>query len=94
MGQNAMAGVEKVSVALTPEMAAMVREVVAAGEYASASEVMREALRDWKQRRSERARAIEELGRRWDEGLASGPAVDGEEALARIRSKLAERGAQ
>ena len=83
-----MAGVEKVSVALTPEMAAMVREVVAAGEYASASEVMREALRDWKQRRSERARAIEGLGRLWDEGLASGPPVDGEEALARIKSKL------
>jgi antitoxin ParD1/3/4 len=86
-----MAGVEKVSVALTPEMAAMVREVVAAGEYASASEVMREALRDWKQRRSERANAIAKLGRLWDEGLASGAAVDGEEAFTRIRSKLAGR---
>lgn len=89
-----MAGVEKVSVALTPEMAAMVREVVAAGEYASASEVMREALRDWKQRRSERARAIEELGLRWDEGLVSGPPVDGEAAIARVRRTLSERSAR
>ncbi|MFG1343022.1 ribbon-helix-helix domain-containing protein [Xanthobacter autotrophicus] len=57
-----MANVEKVSVALTPEMAAMMREVVETGEYASASEVMREALRDWKHRRTLRARAVEELG--------------------------------
>ncbi len=93
-----MANVEKVSVALTPEMAAMMREVVEAGEYASASEVMREALRDWKHRRAQRARAIEELGRLWDTGMNSGSAVDGEEAFARIRQKLdakiAEHGAE
>ena len=93
-----MANVEKVSVALTPEMAAMMREVVAAGEYASASEVMREALRDWKYRRTQRTKAVEELGRLWDAGMSSGPAIDGEEAFARIRQKLdakiAERGAE
>jgi len=83
-----MANVEKVSVALTAEMAAMMRQVVETGEYASASEVMREALRDWKFRRARRERAIEELGRLWDAGVASGPAVDGEEAFSRMRSKL------
>ncbi len=93
-----MVNVEKMSVALTPEMATMMREVVEAGEYASASEVMREALRDWKHRRIQRTKAIEELGRLWDAGMNSGPAVDGEEAFARIRqsldAKLAERGAE
>ncbi len=83
-----MANVEKVSVALTPEMAATMRQVVETGEYASASEVMREALRDWKHRRTQRAKAIEELGRLWDVGTSSGPAVDGEEAFARIGRKL------
>ncbi|MGX5804948.1 type II toxin-antitoxin system ParD family antitoxin [Bradyrhizobium sp. Arg314] len=83
-----MANVEKVSVALTPEMANMMREVVAAGEYASASEVMREALRDWKFRRTQRDKAIHELGRLWDEGMASGNAVDGDQAFARIKNKL------
>ncbi|MBI1867572.1 MAG: type II toxin-antitoxin system ParD family antitoxin [Methylocystis sp.] len=83
-----MANVEKVSVALTPEMAAMMRQVVETGEYASASEVMREALRDWKFKRAQRERAIEELGRLWDAGVASGPPVDGEEAFSRMRSKL------
>lgn len=86
-----MANVEKVSVALTPEMANMMREVVAAGEYASASEVMREALREWKFRRMQRDQAVGELGRLWDEGLASGNAVDGGEAFARIKSKLDAR---
>ncbi len=83
-----MANVEKVSVALTPEMAAMMRQVVETGEYASASEVMREALREWKFRRARRERAVEELGRLWDAGVDSGSPVDGEEAFARIGSKL------
>ncbi len=45
-----MANVEKISVALTPEMAATMRRLVASGEYASASEVMREAPRNWQSR--------------------------------------------
>lgn len=83
-----MANVEKISVALTPEMAAMMREVVEAGEYASASEVTREALREWKHRRTSRQQANEELGRLWDAGIASGPPTDGEAAFARIKSML------
>jgi antitoxin ParD1/3/4 len=86
-----MAKVEKISVALTPEMAVMMREVVDTGEYASASEVMREALRDWKYRRLQRAKAIEELGQLWDIGMNSGPATNGEEAFNRIRQKLDAR---
>ena len=83
-----MANVEKVSVALTPEMAGMMRAAVETGEYASASEVMREALRDWKTRRAQREQAIEGLRQLWDEGLASGAAVDGPESFARIATRL------
>jgi antitoxin ParD1/3/4 len=68
-----MANVEKVSIALPPEMLAVVREAVASGEYASSSEVMREALRDWKRRRALEQTDIEELRRLWQEGLESGP---------------------
>ena len=68
-----MANVEKVSVALTPEMLAVVREAVESGEYASSSEVMREALRDWKRRRALERIEIAELRRLWQEGLESGP---------------------
>lgn len=93
-----MARVEKISVAVTPEMVADMREAVESGEYASASEVMRDALRGWRERRTEKAAAIEEIGRLWDEGMASGPLVDGEEAFARLRNRIdqnvraAERG--
>ncbi len=83
-----MANVEKMSIALTPEMVATMREVVNAGEYASASEVMREALREWAHKRAQRAKAVEELGRLLDAGMASGPAADGEEAFTRIKRKL------
>lgn len=89
-----MANVEKISVALTPELAALTREAVERGEYASASEVIREALREWKLRRTERDRALAELGRLWDEGLESGPGTEGAEAFSRIRRNLNLRVAQ
>jgi antitoxin ParD1/3/4 len=68
-----MPNVEKVSVALTPEMAAVVRKAVETGEYASSSEVIREALRDWSRKRLLREEEIKELRRLWNEGLESGP---------------------
>ncbi|MFK8254203.1 ribbon-helix-helix domain-containing protein [Ancylobacter terrae] len=83
-----MAHVEKVSIALTPEMAAAARSATDAGEYASTSEVVREAMRDWMRRRAERAQAIDELGALWDAGVSSGAPVDGEDAFARLRSRL------
>ena len=47
-----MTSIEKVSIALSREMLAVVRKAVAGGDYSSTSEVVREALREWKQRRS------------------------------------------
>jgi antitoxin ParD1/3/4 len=89
-----MANVEKISVAITPEMAAMMREVVGSGEYASSSEVIREALREWKFRRGQRERVVEELGRLWDEGIRSGPSREGEGFFDRLRANLANPAAQ
>jgi antitoxin ParD1/3/4 len=85
-----MQGVEKLSIALTPEMAAMVRDAVRTGEYASTSEVIRDALRLWKAEQAARARAIEELRRLWREGIESGPAEDGPTVFARLRRRLAQ----
>ena len=42
------------SVALTPEMVAEVRAAVERGDYGSVSEVVRDALRDWRLRRRDR----------------------------------------
>jgi antitoxin ParD1/3/4 len=67
-----MTQVEKVSVALTAELAEEVREAVRRGEYASSSEVVREALRDWSFKREGRAAAIARFRQLCEEGLASG----------------------
>jgi antitoxin ParD1/3/4 len=64
--------VSKVSVAITPELAELVQAAVASGEYVSSSEVIREALREWKLRRAMKQNEQDELRRLWAEGLASG----------------------
>jgi antitoxin ParD1/3/4 len=69
-----MAGIERLSIALPSPMADAVRRAVDDGEYASASEVIRDALRLWELRRHPRERDLDVLRRRWDEGKASGRA--------------------
>ena len=52
---------EKISIALPPEMVATVRGAVATGEYASSSEVIRDALRDCTHKRTLRQQGVAEL---------------------------------
>jgi len=74
-----MSNIEKISVSLTPEMAQMLRGAVASGDYASTSEVVREALRLWRGKQQSVSDAmidaigVDEVRRLWDEGIASGP---------------------
>ena len=81
-----MSSVQKVSVALTPELIAMVKEAVDTGEDTSASEVVREALRVWKTRRTVQELEAEELRRLWVEGLASGGSVDARPVFKHLRN--------
>ena len=67
-----MSNIEKISVALTSEIAAVVRDAVTSGEYASNSEVIREALREWKMKRTLMQSDMNELRSLWMEGLSSG----------------------
>ncbi len=56
-----MQNAEKISVTMTPEMRRVLRESVAAGEYASESEALRDAVRVWERQRlddAERQAAI------------------------------------
>ena len=68
-----MSQVSKISVALTPELSNLVGEAVEIGDYASVSEVIREALREWKRRRGDAPADIERLRRLWTDGVGSGP---------------------
>lgn len=68
-----MATVEKITIALTPEMAGFVRRAVDAGEYASTSEAIRDAVREWQERRDLLGYTVEQLRDLVQEGLESGP---------------------
>jgi antitoxin ParD1/3/4 len=65
-----MPTVEKLSIALPSEMAALVRRAVDAGEYSSQSEVIRDALRDWTHKRNLREQGLFNLRKAWQEAVA------------------------
>ena len=56
-----MATAEKISVTLTTEMLRLIHESVDAGEFASVSEVLRDAMRAWQRERYERAERLEAI---------------------------------
>ncbi len=53
-----MSTIERLTITMPADMAAAVKGAVEDGDYASTSEVIREALRDW---RSKRAHQLQEL---------------------------------
>jgi antitoxin ParD1/3/4 len=70
IGGELMPNVAKISIALPAEMVEVVRQAVETGEYASSSEVVRDALRDWTQKRSKRhQQAIDELRQAWQQAM-------------------------
>ncbi|HLH95188.1 MAG TPA: type II toxin-antitoxin system ParD family antitoxin [Xanthobacteraceae bacterium] len=85
-----MADIQKVSVALTAEQVAALKAAVEAGEYATTSEIVREAIRDWQAKRELRQEDIRRLRQLWDEGKASGPAqpFDIERTIARAEARF------
>jgi antitoxin ParD1/3/4 len=85
-----MSQVEKVSIALSSELLRAVKDAVASGQYGSASEVVREALREWKLRQPLRLAEIERLRTAWQEGIDSGPSkpLDFEEIKRKGRERL------
>ena len=86
-----MPDVQKVSVALTGEQLAALRAAVETGDYATTSEIVREAVRDWQFKRGLRQEDIRRLRQLWQEGKASGPAepFDVERTIAAAQARLA-----
>ena len=68
-----MSNVSKISVALTQEMATYIGKAVESGDYATSSEVIRDALREWKPRRTMTGQERLQIQDLWAERLASGP---------------------
>ncbi|MGO9317288.1 MAG: type II toxin-antitoxin system ParD family antitoxin [Terracidiphilus sp.] len=65
-----MPTIEKLSIALPSEMAAIVRQAVDIGEYSSNSEVIRDALRDWTHKRRMREQGVAGLRKLWQEAIS------------------------
>ena len=78
------------NVSLTPELENFVHTKVTAGRYASASEVVRDALRLLEDYEKARTAQLEEFSSEVDRRLASldrGEGMDGETVFAQIRDK-------
>jgi antitoxin ParD1/3/4 len=75
------------NVSVTPELERFVGEKVESSLYNNASEVVREGLRLLKEQDEIRLRWREQIERGWQEAQA-GRAVDGPEAMARIKRRL------
>jgi antitoxin ParD1/3/4 len=91
-----MPDIERLTITLPSEMAAVVKGAVDGGDYASNSEVVREALRDWKMKRAVQLKEMESLKADIDKGmtdLAEGRVKDFDTAriIERGRKLLAAR---
>lgn len=72
----------KLSISVTDAHAQMIEKAVESGQFASASEVVRTALRKWA--------TDEQLGRLWDKGIASGFMEPGK-TMADIKAEARRR---
>lgn len=84
-----MSSIERMTITMPSDMAAVVKAAVDAGDYASTSEVVRDALREWKTRRAIQLQELAALKNDIDKGLA-------DVAAGRVKDfdtkKIVERG--
>ena len=87
-----MSAIERLTITVPAEMASTIRQAVAGGEYASTSEVVREALRDWTRQQDAERRELETLRAAIKAGIDSGPPVSAEDVFAELRARYADKG--
>ena len=91
-----MSEIERLTITMPPELAAVVRQAVETGDYASTSEVVRAALRDWKLKRALQIEELAALKADIDKGLADVAAgrvkdFNTDRIIARGRKLIADR---
>jgi len=85
-----MATPEKINVVVPAEIAAIVREAVDAGEFASSSEIVGEALLAWSRSRGSREHGPDDLRSAWNTAVSdSTTGVPADDVLDRLESKYA-----
>lgn len=91
-----MSRIERMTITMPADMAAVLKAAVEGGDYASTSEVVREALREWKLKRTVQAQELAALKADIEKGLAdvaSGKLTDfnADKIVERGRQLLAKR---
>ena len=91
-----MSEIERLTITLPAEMSAVIKDAVKTGDYASTSEVVREAVRDWKMKRALQLQELAGLKAEIDKGLADVAAgrlkkFDAKHIVERGRKLLAAR---
>lgn len=89
-----MSPIEKISIALPSEMANLIRGAVSAGEYASSSEIVREALRDWNHKRALREQGISTLRDLWSESANRTRDLQPDAVFTRLEKKYTRMAAK
>jgi antitoxin ParD1/3/4 len=84
-----MAKLERITVTMPEAMAAKMRAAVESGEYATTSEIVREALRDWEEYQERRQAKLAQLRTLIKEGQES-ESLDGETVLQELEEFVAQ----
>ncbi len=82
-----MAKLERITVTMPEEMAAKMRAAVESGEYATTSEIVREALRDWDAYQERRQAKLQWLRAEIQKGL-EGPFRPADEVFDELEARL------
>ena len=72
---------EKISITLPPDMLSLIKKKVKAGDYASTSEVIREAMRLWQKQEEEHHARLDLLRTRLERSAQSGEPVPLDQAF-------------
>jgi antitoxin ParD1/3/4 len=88
-----MQSAEKISVTLPPDMLRVLRDAVAAGEFASTGEALRDAVRAWQRQRLEDAERLAAMRTRVHAALADPrPSLTETEVDDRLQAFFADVG--
>ncbi|WP_417691784.1 ribbon-helix-helix domain-containing protein [Roseibium sp.] len=85
-----MSAVEKIIITVPANLAQRLRQSVDGGEYASANEVISEALQEWAMKRDAGIEDLETLKQEIKAGLESGAPLSADDVFADLRARYAK----